>query len=85
MGWMEPVGRIHEVAYVLACMKQITFDDGTVWENPEYQNWLSTYKAQSIAPEILHTFMVHNIPIGDLNESGGFIGHRDCTVNQANR
>lgn len=54
-GWNQSDGS-HEVAYVLACMKQITFDDGTVWENPEYQNWLSTYKAQSIAPEILHTF-----------------------------
>ena len=54
-GWNQSDGS-HNVAYVLGCMKQITFDDGTVWENPEYQNWLSTYKEQNVAPETLDTF-----------------------------
>ena len=54
-GWNQASGT-HNVAYVLACMKQITFEDGTVWENPEYQNWLSAYKGKDVEPETLAAY-----------------------------
>lgn len=54
-GWNQASGT-HNVAYVLACMKQITFEDGTVWENPEYQNWLSAYKGKDVEPKTLAAY-----------------------------
>lgn len=54
-GWDQARGT-HDVAYVLACMKQVTFIDGTVWKNPEYQDWLSEYKANSVGLGILKNF-----------------------------
>lgn len=32
-----------QAAYALFCLKQVVFEDGTVWNNPEYENWLTTY------------------------------------------
>lgn len=54
-GWNQADGT-HNVAYVLACMKQVTFDDGTVWENPGYQDWLSEYKGKRVGPETLDAY-----------------------------
>lgn len=51
-GWNQARGT-HEVAYVLACMKQVTFKDGEVWKNPEYKRWLSKYKGNAVDVEAL--------------------------------
>lgn len=32
-------GEDYRVAYVLSCIKQITFEDGTQWDNPDYEKW----------------------------------------------
>ena len=32
-----------QAAYALFCLKQVVFEDGTVWNNPEYESWLTTY------------------------------------------
>lgn len=49
-GWNQADGT-HDVANVLACMKKVTFEDGTVWENPEYQDWFSAYKGNNVEPK----------------------------------
>lgn len=54
-GW-HPTTGTHDVAYVLTCMKQVTFEDGTAWENPEYQNWLSKYKGKTVDLNTLDTY-----------------------------
>lgn len=45
-GWSldekDPV--VKKIAYALYCDKEVTFSDGTVWENPNYKKWLRTYK-----------------------------------------
>ena len=37
-------GGANQVAYALLCLKQVVFEDGTVWNNPDYENWLKTYE-----------------------------------------
>ena len=32
-------GEDYRVAYVLSCITQITFEDGTQWNNPAYESW----------------------------------------------
>ena len=50
----DPV--VEEIAYVLYCDKEITFEDGTVWENPDFEKWRSTYEGKKIDVEILENY-----------------------------
>ena len=36
-------GEANQVAYSLLCLRQVVFEDGTVWNNPNYENWFNTY------------------------------------------
>lgn len=54
-GWDQNAGE-HKVAYIISCIKTITFEDDTVWENPEYQNWLSEYEGKSIGLKTLNAY-----------------------------
>lgn len=49
-------GGPNKAAYALYCDKSITFSDGTVWENPRYPEWLSTYKGKSVPVEVLECY-----------------------------
>lgn len=44
------------VAYVLCCDKQITFDNGEVWSNPDYDKWLETYMGQKVDVSVLENY-----------------------------
>lgn len=37
-----------KIAYVLYCDKKITFDDGMIWKNPDFDKWLSTYEGKKL-------------------------------------
>lgn len=50
----DPV--VDEIAYVLYCDKEITFEDGTVWENPDFEKWRSAYEGKKIDVEILESY-----------------------------
>lgn len=54
-GWDQAKGT-HTVEHVLACMKQITFEDGTVWENPDYEKWLSSHRKREVKTNILESY-----------------------------
>jgi len=41
-------GGANQVAYSLFCLKQVVFEDGIVWNNPYYENWLKTYAGKEI-------------------------------------
>lgn len=43
-GWKLAVN--HGLSKVIACVKSVTFTDGTTWENPYYQYWLDQYKGK---------------------------------------
>lgn len=49
MNWpgMEQAGP-NKVAYALYQVKEITFEDGTVWANDAYTQWLTTYKGKFV-------------------------------------
>lgn len=44
------------VTYVLCCDKQITFENGEVWSNPNYDKWLETYMGQKIDVSVLTNY-----------------------------
>lgn len=46
-------GGANQVAYSLVCLKQVVFEDGTVWNNPEYESWFRTYAGKEIGLEEL--------------------------------
>lgn len=42
-----------EIKYVLYVFEEITFDDGTVWKNSNYQNWIDTLCGKKVdLPEL---------------------------------
>lgn len=59
-GWtlncMGKDSSVEKIAYVLYCDKSITFEDGTVWENPDYDSWLNIYKGKFVSVETLKNY-----------------------------
>jgi beta-lactamase regulating signal transducer with metallopeptidase domain len=51
------------IAYVLYCFKQLTFDDGTTWKNPNYQKWLDTYKDKTVDVKTLEDYYPYSVSI----------------------
>ncbi|MDE5599115.1 MAG: hypothetical protein K2J04_14975 [Lachnospiraceae bacterium] len=49
-------GEIAQVAYSLLCLKQVVFEDGTVWNNPNYENWFKAYVGQEIEVDELQNY-----------------------------
>ena len=49
-------GEIAQVAYSLLCLKQVVFEDGTVWNNPNYENWFKAYVGQEIEVDELQKY-----------------------------
>lgn len=58
MNDMPKVGNCsaNQVAYSLFCLKQVVFEDGTVWNNPEYENWFKTYVGKEIEVDTLESY-----------------------------
>ena len=46
----------NEIAYILYCDKEITFEDGTVWENPDFDKWLNTYEGKTIDVNVFENY-----------------------------
>ena len=49
-------GEVAQVAYSLLCLKQVVFEDGTVWNNPNYENWFKDYVGQEIEVDELQNY-----------------------------
>lgn len=45
-----------EVKYILCCDKQVVFKDGSVWDNPEYDDWLEAYKGKEVEISVLENY-----------------------------
>lgn len=60
---------VANIAFVLYCDKEITFQDGTVWENPDFESWRNTYEGKKIDVDILESYYPYEQEIMGL-ESG---------------
>lgn len=47
---------VDKIAYVLYCDKEITFEDGTVWKNPDFEKWLATYEGKKTDVNVLKNY-----------------------------
>lgn len=57
MDWPEiENAQPNNVAYALYQIKEISFEDGSVWKNSEYSNWLETYKGKTVEVLVLESF-----------------------------
>lgn len=55
-GWWDQPKRTHKVKFLLSCIKEVTYSDGTVWKNPEYKNWLNKYKNKTVSLNTLKSY-----------------------------
>ena len=53
----------NQAAYILVCLKQVTFEDHTVWKNPDYENWLDTYAGKETRASELLGYYPHEYQI----------------------
>lgn len=49
-------GNAEKIAFVIYCDKEITFEDGTVWTNPDFKDWRTTYEGKKIDVDILEGY-----------------------------
>ena len=53
-------GETDDVTYALFCLKQVVFDDGTIWNNPNYDSWFKDYMGKKINIDELQSYYPHN-------------------------
>ncbi len=49
-------GEANQVTYSLFCLKEVVFDNGFVWSNPEYNQFFQTYVGKQIDANILQRY-----------------------------
>ncbi len=56
-------GEANQVAYSLICLNQVVFEDGTVWNNPGYENWFKEYAGKEIDIDKLRNYYPYEYKI----------------------
>jgi beta-lactamase regulating signal transducer with metallopeptidase domain len=56
-------GEANQVAYSLLCLNQVVFEDGTVWNNPDYENWFKEYAGKEIDIDKLRNYYPYEYKI----------------------
>lgn len=46
-------------AYILFCLEQVVFEDGTVWNNPYYKDWRKTFEGKEKGTDELQHYYPH--------------------------
>lgn len=49
-------GEANQVAYSLFCLKEVVFENGSVWSNPDYDNFFQTYAGKQIDVNTLQNY-----------------------------
>ena len=49
-------GEKNQAAYSLFCLKEVVFENGSVWSNPEYDHFLQTYAGRQIDVDTLQNY-----------------------------
>lgn len=64
MDWPEINGAgPNKVAHALYQIKKITFEDGTIWNNEDYSNWLKTYRGKAVDVSALRDYYPNVVEI----------------------
>lgn len=53
-----------QAAYALLCLKQVVFEDGSVWDNPDYEDWFEIYAGKETDTEELQNYYPHEYSLG---------------------
>ncbi|HEK4719324.1 TPA: hypothetical protein SOK86_002980 [Clostridioides difficile] len=53
--WKQSTGE-HGVKYIISCVKQVTFNDGSVWKNSAYENWLKSFQGKEVSNSVLENY-----------------------------
>ncbi|MCC0668798.1 MULTISPECIES: DUF5780 domain-containing protein [unclassified Clostridioides] len=53
--WNQSTGK-HDVKYIISCVKQVTFSDGSVWKNSEYESWAKDFQGKSVSTSVLENY-----------------------------
>ena len=56
-------GEANQAAYALLCLKQVVFEDGTVWNNPDYESWFQTYAGKETGIDELQDYYPYEYQI----------------------
>ncbi|MBD5394914.1 MAG: hypothetical protein HDR71_11720 [Lachnospiraceae bacterium] len=56
-------GGPNQVAYALVCLKEVVFKNGSVWSNPEYDDFLQTYSGKQIDVDTLQNYYPHTYEV----------------------
>ncbi|MDB0439701.1 DUF5780 domain-containing protein [Clostridioides difficile] len=53
--WNQSTGK-HDVKYIISCVKQVTFSDGSVWKNSAYESWVKDFQGKSVPNSVLENY-----------------------------
>ena len=49
-------GEANQAAYSLLCLEQVVFEDGTVWDNPDYEDWFQEHAGKEMDIDELQNY-----------------------------
>ena len=55
-GWSLYNEETNQVAYSLLCLKQVVFEDGSIWNHPDYEDWSERYIGKEISVDELQNY-----------------------------
>lgn len=55
-GWSLSDEDAARISYAICCLKEVVFEDGTVWSNPDYEDWHEAYAGKEVSTEELEDY-----------------------------
>lgn len=55
-GWSLSDEDAARISYVICCLKEVVFEDGTVWSNPDYEEWHEAYAGKEVSTDQLEDY-----------------------------
>lgn len=53
----------NQAAYASFCLMQVVFEDGTIWNNPDYEKWFETYAGKETDTDRPQNYYPHKYRI----------------------
>lgn len=55
-GWSLSDEDAAGISYAICCLKEVIFEDGTTWSNPDYEDWHEAYAGKEISTDKLEDY-----------------------------